>query len=111
VTLLIFAAAVGLGILAAAPSLLCNDQTTSRDVKAKQRLSVYLNDHLADQPLRLELVKRATAENEGTPLWAFLELLSWELEEDRDSLVRVMGQLGVRRSRTRLVLAWITEWP
>jgi hypothetical protein len=55
------------------------------------------------------LVRRAIAENKGTPRWAFLELLSWELEADRDLLVRVMGQLGVRRSRTRLTLAWITE--
>ena len=116
-TLLIFGTAVSVGILAAAPSLLRDHQTgqttTSGDAKAKRRsakrLSIYLNDHLADETLRLELARRAIPENEGTPLWAFLELLSWELEEDRDSLVGVMGQLGVRRSRNRLALARITE--
>lgn len=70
-----------------------------------QRLSVYLNAHLADETRGLEFVKRAMAAHAGTPLGTFMELLSWELEEDRDILMRVMGRLGVRRRRARLVLA------
>jgi hypothetical protein len=74
-----------------------------------RRLSVYLNDHLADETLGVELVKRAVSENTGTPLRAFLEVLSWELEEDRDRLVRLMDQLGVRRKRVGVILARIAE--
>jgi hypothetical protein len=107
VTLLIFAAVVALGILAAAPSLL-RDDTTAGDSRAQRQLSAYLNDQLVDQTRHLDLVKRAAAKSDGTPDRAFLELLSWELEEDRDILVKVMGRLGVRRSRPRLALAWIS---
>jgi hypothetical protein len=87
---------------------------TSAETKAMRgsakRLSVYLNDHLADETFGLELVKRAISENAGTPPFrALLEVLSWELEEDRDSLVRLMGELGVRRKRVRLIGAWIAE--
>lgn len=83
-------------------------QTTAMRRSAKLP-SVYLNDHLADQTLGVELVKRAISENTGTPLRAFLEVLSWELEEDRESLMRLMGGLGVRRKRVGVILAWIAE--
>jgi hypothetical protein len=59
----------------------------------------YLIDRLADETLGVQLVKRASSAHKGTPLGTFLELLSWELEEDRESLVRLMGALGVRRRR------------
>jgi hypothetical protein len=77
--------------------------------RSAKRLSVYLNDHLADETLGLELIKRAISENRGTRLGTFLELLGWELEEDRESLVALMGQLGVRRKRVGVVLAGIAE--
>jgi hypothetical protein len=83
-------------------------QTTAMRRSAK-RLSVYLNDHLADQTLGVELVKRAISENTGTPLHAFLEVLSCELEEDRESLMRLMGQLGVRRTRVGIIVARIAD--
>ncbi len=95
VTLLIFAAAVGLGILAAAPYLV-------------RRPTQILNDQLATQTRAVELAKRAITENEGTPLRAFMEVLSWELEEDREILVRVMRRLGVRPKRLRIDQARLT---
>jgi hypothetical protein len=87
---------------------------TSAGTKAMRgsakRLSVYLNDHLADETFGVELVRRAISENTGTPPFrAFLEVLSWELEEDREILVRLMDQLGVRRKRVGVSLAWIGE--
>ena len=69
----------------------------------------YLNDHLADDTLGVELVKRAIAENNGTRLGTFLLLLSWELEEDREILVRLMGRLGVRPERVGVIMAGIAE--
>jgi hypothetical protein len=86
---------------------------TSAETKAMRgsakRLAAYLNDHLAHETFAAERVKRTLSENEGTPLRGFLEVLSWELEEDRDTLVRLMGQLGVRRKRVGMSLAWIEE--
>jgi hypothetical protein len=77
--------------------------------RSAKRLSTYLSDHLADETLSIELVERAIRENKGRPLWAFLVLLSWELEEDRGILIRLMGQLGVRRKGVRIILPWIAE--
>ena len=66
-------------------------------VMTNEAMSVYINDHLADETLGLQLATRAAWQHKGTPLGTFLELLSWELEEDRESLVRLMGELGVHR--------------
>jgi hypothetical protein len=75
-----------------------------------KRLSAYLNDQLADETFAVELVKRAMSENTGTPaLRAFLEVLGWELEEDRDILVRLMGRLGVRRKHVGVIAARVAE--
>jgi hypothetical protein len=72
-------------------------------------LSTYLNNHLVDETLGLELVKRTSSENKGTRLGTFLELLSWELEEDRESLVGLMRELGVRRRRVEPAVAGLAE--
>jgi hypothetical protein len=86
---------------------------TSTETKAMRRtarqLGVYLNDQLAHETFAVELVKRTLSENEGTPLRGFLEVLSWELEEDRDTLIRLMDRLGVRRKRAGVSMAWIEE--
>ena len=68
-------------------------------------LSDSLNDQFVRETLGIELVQRASAENEGTRLGTFLQLLGWRLEEDRESLVRLMGELGVRRKRRRMISA------
>jgi hypothetical protein len=85
----------------------------SADAKAirrsAKRLSIYLNDHLAGSTLGVELVGRASSENKGTPLGDWLEGLSREIEEDRATLVRLMGELGVRRNLIKVMSAWIAE--
>jgi hypothetical protein len=87
--------------------------TESTESKASRRptksLSVYMNDGLKRETLAIELVERAIRENTGTRLGAFLTLLSWELEEDRESLVRLMGELGVRRKRGRVAFGRLAE--
>ena len=72
-------------------------------------LSVYLNDHLAAEAIGLNHVKRAALKHKGTRLGTFLELLSWELEEDQESLVRLMAELGIRRRRAGVVLAEVAD--
>ena len=81
-------------------------EATRRSAKS---LSVYMNDALTRETLAIELIARAIRENTRTRLGAFLTLLSWELEEDRESLVRLMAELGVRPKRGRVVLARLTE--
>jgi hypothetical protein len=72
-------------------------------------LSGYLNDALTSETLAVDLVERAITENESTRLRGFLTLLSWELEEDRESLVRLMGELGVRRKHVGVARARFAE--
>jgi hypothetical protein len=67
--------------------------------RSARSLSAYLNDHLVGETLGVELASRASSKNKDKPLGTFLLLLSWELEEDRDSLVELMGELGIRRKR------------
>ena len=72
-------------------------------------LGTYLNDHLAGSTVAVELVGRARAQNEGTPLGRFLSDLAGEIEEDRETLERVMERLGVGRDRLKLALGWAGE--
>jgi MFS family permease len=109
VTLLIFAVAVGSGILAAAPRLVRRQERATSGTASAKRLSLYLNDHLADETRAVALVTRAISENEGTPLRAFMEVLSWELEADRRTLVRLMGELGIRPSRIKIASARLAD--
>jgi hypothetical protein len=65
-------------------------------------MSNYLNDHLTDETLGIGLAERVAAANKGTRLGTFLEMLSWELETDRDVLLKVMIKLGVGRHLTAI---------
>jgi hypothetical protein len=76
---------------------------------ADKLLSIYLNDHLAASTVGVELVKRARSENEGTALGEWLAGLSREIEEDRETLERLMDELGVRRDHLKAKGAWIAE--
>jgi len=76
----------------------------------RRLLSIYLNDHLAGAMLGMELVRRAARENKGSALGMFLsETLLPEIAEDRQTLERLMEQLGVTRSRPKIVAAWTVE--
>jgi hypothetical protein len=72
-------------------------------------LSDYLNDQFVRETFGIERVQRASSENKGTPLGTFLQLLGWRLEEDRESLVGLMGELGVHRKRRRIISARVAE--
>jgi hypothetical protein len=72
-------------------------------------LAIYLNDHLAGSTAGLELVRRAQGSNAGTPLGAFLAGLAVEIEEDRQSLERIMKRLDVGKDRLKVGAAWAGE--
>jgi hypothetical protein len=73
-------------------------------------LAIYLNDHLAGATLGLELVRRAARENAGSLVGTFLEEeLLPEIVQDRETLQRLMRQLGVASARPKIAAAWVAE--
>ena len=76
----------------------------------RKLLAVYLNDHLAGATLGLELVRRTARENRDSTLGSFLtDVLLPEIDEDRRTLQRLMGQIGIAPSRPKIAAAWLAE--
>jgi hypothetical protein len=76
----------------------------------RRLLAIYLNDHLAGATIGVQLARRAARENTGSELGDFLgEVLLPEIREDRQTLERLMGQLGIEQSRTKVAAAWAAE--
>jgi hypothetical protein len=75
----------------------------------RKLLGIYLNDHLAGSTIGLELSRRARGSNEGTEYGDVLERIAREIEEDRDTLQRLMDTLGIRRDHPKVAAAWVAE--
>lgn len=73
------------------------------------QLAIYLNDHLAGSTLGVELVKRAAGSNEDSSYGPELRRLTGEIEEDRDSLLRVIEELGFSKDRLKVTGGWVAE--
>lgn len=73
------------------------------------KLAIYLNDHLAGATAGLELAKRAAGSNEGTPYGAAFSTLAREIEEDRDSLLALIDELGFGKDRLKVTGGWLAE--
>ena len=72
-------------------------------------LAIYLNDHLAGSIAGFELAKRAARSNEGTPLGTFLSRLVRDIEQDRESLEHLMGELDIKRAVLKDAAAWMAD--
>jgi hypothetical protein len=72
-------------------------------------LATYLNDHLLGATLGTELARRAAGENEGSELGAFLSGLARDIEDDRDTLLALLSELGVKPDRLKVAAGWISE--
>ena len=73
-------------------------------------LAIYLNDHFAGATLGLELLRRVARENVGSLLGTFLaEELVPEIEQDRETLRRLMRQIGVPQSHPKIAAVWVAE--
>ena len=72
-------------------------------------LATYLNDHLLGATVGTELVRRAARENQGSELGAFLTGLAREIEDDRETLLAVMAELGVKPDRLKVAAGWTGE--
>lgn len=73
------------------------------------RLSIYLNDHLAAATAGANLARRAAGSNEGTAYGPGLEAVANEIEQDRAALVDVMRRLSVGHDHLKTGLAWGAE--
>ena len=72
-------------------------------------LPIYLNDHLAAAVVARERCRYASAQNEGTELGAFLARLLGEIQEDADTLRRVMERAGAAESPLKLAFGLVAE--
>jgi hypothetical protein len=72
-------------------------------------LATYLNDHVLGATLGTELVRRAARENQGSELGDFLTGLAQEIDDDRDTLLAVMRELGVKPDRLKVAAGWTGE--
>jgi hypothetical protein len=63
---------------------------------ARDYLAIYLNDHLAGSTTGVALAKRAVGHARSTETRGVLERLAGEIEEDRETLLAIMRELGAR---------------
>jgi hypothetical protein len=75
----------------------------------RQRLGIYLNDHLAGAIAGTELAKRSANNNKGSELGEFLSQLAEDIDLDRQSLEHVMKVLDVKKNPAKEVAAWLSE--
>jgi hypothetical protein len=72
-------------------------------------LSTYLNDHLGGSTTGQELADRLLEQNRDTPYEPFLRRVSEEIKEDRQTLLDIMGRLGVSESKVKVAGGWAAE--
>ncbi len=73
-------------------------------------LPIYLNDHYAGSTLGVELAKRAAKNNDGNAEFGRpLARLASEIDEDRESLKRIMDRLDVSEDRIKASIFWLGE--
>ena len=71
----------------------------------RHELAIYLNDHLAGATGGVELARRIAAEHEGADLTG----LAGDVEQDRDSLLRIMAALNVPQDHIKVAGGWLGE--
>ena len=72
-------------------------------------LEIYLADHLAGATAGAALARRAARNNAGNATGEFLRRLAAEIEEDRQTLARLVRELGFSRSRPKEAAAALAE--
>ena len=72
-------------------------------------LAIYLNDHLAGATAGVEVARRTAASNAEDPIGGPLREVRAEIEEDLETLKRLMDELGIKRSTIKPAGAWVAE--
>jgi hypothetical protein len=78
-------------------------------VSAPRLLAIYLKDHHAGAVAGASLAHRAAGANEGTPYGDELERVAAEIEEDKETLERLMAALEVQPDQLKDKAAWAGE--
>jgi hypothetical protein len=72
-------------------------------------LCTYLEDHLAGATAGVALARRVAQHSEGARASKTLSEVAREIEADRETLKRLMSELGVRGSIVKNTIAWVSE--
>lgn len=75
----------------------------------RERLGIYLNDHLMGANAGVQLFRRAVGNAAGTPRHAVLTRLSAETDDDRDTLRATVRTLGLRVRHDKQLAGWVVE--
>ncbi|HEX4108360.1 MAG TPA: hypothetical protein VHX88_09520 [Solirubrobacteraceae bacterium] len=76
---------------------------------SSRAVDVYLNDHLAGASFGCELAEQIRRRHEGDELGELMSSLSPEIEEDRQTLLRLMDGMGVARNPIKQATGWMAE--
>jgi hypothetical protein len=74
-----------------------------------EALDTYLNDHLAGAMFGSDLAEQLRERSEGSPLGDTLRSLAAQIEEDRQTLIDLMGRLGTTRNPVKQATTWLAE--
>ena len=76
---------------------------------ADKGMDVYLNDHLAGAMLGSALAEQLREQNAGTPLGSVMSSLAPQIEQDRNTLIELMGRLGTSKNPVKQATTWLAE--
>ena len=79
------------------------------DANRHRLLATYLNDHLAGATAGVGRARSARDSNAGTEFAAPLAAICAEIEDDLDTLVSIMDELGIGRSKLKPILGQVGE--
>lgn len=79
------------------------------EASRRSLLAIYLNDHLAGATGGTRLLERAAREHRDDAVGTELGRLAREVAQDRRTLMRIMGDLGIPVSRLRVALGRLAE--
>lgn len=76
---------------------------------AGKPMDTYLNDHLAGAMFGSDLAERLRVQHEGTALGDVMATVAPMIEEDRQTLIGLMGRMGTSRNPVKQATTWIVE--
>ncbi|WP_063779762.1 transaldolase [Streptomyces sp. AcH 505] len=72
-------------------------------------MAIYLNDHLSGATAGLELFRRAAQAQQGEERDTALAELTRQVAQDRESLTKIMTDVGVSVDHSKVALGWLAE--
>ncbi len=72
-------------------------------------MDVYLNDHLAGAMLGSDLAEQIRDRHQGTPLGDVMASIAAQVEEDRQTLLDLMEQMGTSKNPVKQATGWLAE--